>query len=237
MARDKAHEEIHLDTVQSPTRGHSKHVELHHDHIAAEALGGTAQELGASYWRSPKFLGTLTATCLAQISGYLGWVLPANTIALVNEAIGPSDNLIWLAVSWTVGFAVGLALVGRLSDIFGRRWFFIACSVLSLLGNVIGAAAQSIEMLIVRLLLDLAHGELLMVLYRLQTLSTAWQHPVNFRSTLSWASWCRTRTVDPSTRSSCLPLCLSLYLVLRLPAVFTRIRVCSGGGRTFSGSL
>ncbi|KAK3078014.1 hypothetical protein LTS18_008654, partial [Coniosporium uncinatum] len=148
MARDKAHEEIHLDTVQSPTRGPSKHVELHHDHIAAEALGGTAQELGASYWRSSKFLGTLIATCLAQISGYLSWVLPANTISLVNEAIGPSTNFIWLAVSWTVGFAVGLALVGRLSDIFGRRWFFIASSGLALLGNVIGAAAQSIDMLI-----------------------------------------------------------------------------------------
>ena len=121
---------------------------LHHDHIAAEALGGDARDLGNVYWYSPKFLGTVIATCLAQISGYLGWVLPANTISLINEAIGPSPNVIWLATSWTVGFAVSLALVGRLSDIFGRRWFFMGSSILSLIGNIVGASAQSIDMLI-----------------------------------------------------------------------------------------
>ncbi|KAL1598144.1 hypothetical protein SLS59_007154 [Nothophoma quercina] len=100
------------------------------------------------YFRSPGFVGTLTATCLAQISGYLGWVLPANTLSLINAAIGPSPNITWVAISWTLGFAVGFTLVGRLSDIFGRRWFFIGSSILGLIGNIIGASAQSIDMLI-----------------------------------------------------------------------------------------
>lgn len=89
------------------------------------------------------FIGTVVATCLAQISGYLGWVLPANTLSLIDAAIGPSPNIIWLAVSWTTGFAVAFTLVGRLSDIFGRRWFFIGSSVLAVIGNIIGASAQS----------------------------------------------------------------------------------------------
>ena len=67
---------------------------------------------------------------------------------LINAAIGPSPNIIWVSISWTAAFAVGFTLVGRLSDIFGRRWFFIASSLLGLIGNIIGASAQSINMLI-----------------------------------------------------------------------------------------
>ena len=63
-------------------------------------------------------------------------MLPANTLALINAAIGPSPNIAWVAISWTLGLAIGFTLVGRLSDIFGRRWFFI------------GASAQNISMLI-----------------------------------------------------------------------------------------
>jgi MFS family permease len=67
------------------------------------------------YW-SRGFLGTLKAICLAQISGYLGWVLPANKLSLINASLGSSPNILWVATSWTLGFTLGFALVGRLSD-------------------------------------------------------------------------------------------------------------------------
>ncbi|KAF2263053.1 fungal trichothecene efflux pump [Lojkania enalia] len=127
---------------------HQRSHGLHHDHVAAEALGGHTSSLPKGYYRSLNFFGTVIATCLAQISGYLGWVLPSNTLALINAAIGPSPNIIWVSISWTAGFAVGFTLVGRLSDIFGRRWFFICSSFVGLIGNIIGASAQSIDMLI-----------------------------------------------------------------------------------------
>ncbi|KAH7406631.1 fungal trichothecene efflux pump [Phaeosphaeria sp. MPI-PUGE-AT-0046c] len=146
MAEEKQFQEN--TTQRSNSLSHQPSRGLHHDHVAEEALGGTTADLGRSYFTSVSFIGTVIATCLAQISGYLGWVLPANTLSLINAAIGPSPNIIWVGISWTAGFAIGFTLVGRLSDIFGRRWFFIAASVLGLIGTIIGASAQSINMLI-----------------------------------------------------------------------------------------
>lgn len=145
-----ADEKVYHEEVTNDHSHASRHdAGLHHDHIAQEALGGHTGDLPKGYYHSPGFIGTVIATCLAQISGYLGWVLPANTLALINAAIGPSPNIIWVSISWTAGFAVGFTLVGRISDIFGRRWFFICSSILGLVGTIIGAAAQNINMLIV----------------------------------------------------------------------------------------
>ncbi|CAK4033324.1 MFS general substrate transporter [Lecanosticta acicola] len=120
---------------------------LHHDTVAPEAIGGTEGDLPANYYLSARFLGTLIATCLAQISGYLGWVLPANTISLIVAELGGGSHSIWLAVSWQIGFTVGFLWIGRLSDIFGRRWFFMGSSILAVFGNILGSCAQSINML------------------------------------------------------------------------------------------
>ncbi|CAN9381956.1 unnamed protein product [Alternaria alternata] len=148
MAEEKQYrEEVTTDPSLTHQHTASSHG-LHHDHVAQEALGGHTADLGKSYFTSINFIGTVVATCLAQISGYLGWVLPANTLSLINAAIGPSPDIIWVGISWTAGFAIGFTLVGRLSDIFGRRWFFICSSILGLVGNIIGASAQSINMLI-----------------------------------------------------------------------------------------
>lgn len=40
-------------------------------------------------------------------------------------------------------------MVGQLSDIFGRRWFFIFGSSVALIGSIIGAFAKDVNTLIV----------------------------------------------------------------------------------------
>jgi len=203
MDEKDIHEETAADGHISQVKTNNSHG-LHHDHVAEEALGGTTSDLPKGYYRSAGFIGTvvvssplavfslrtrltsLKATCLAQISGYLGWVLPANTLTLINAAIGPSPNIIWVSISWTAGFAIGFTLVGRLSDIFGRRWFFITASILGLIGNIIGASAQSINMLIatnVRMSSTNTTAGQALITY--SSLSTVLQLPASFLSTSS----------------------------------------------------
>ncbi len=50
-------------------------------------------------------------------------------------------------------------IVGRLSDIFGRRWFFIVGSIIGLVGNIIAATAHSVNALIgAEVLIGIASG-------------------------------------------------------------------------------
>jgi MFS family permease len=71
-----------------------------------------------------------------------------NLSALINADIGPSNNLNWVATTWTLGSAIGFLLVGRLSDIFGRKWMVLGCQVLGTIGMIVGATAQNINTLI-----------------------------------------------------------------------------------------
>lgn len=44
--------------------------------------------------------------------------------------------------------AVLLLLVGRLSDVFGRRWFFIIGSAIGMVGSIVAATAHGVPQVI-----------------------------------------------------------------------------------------
>ncbi|KAF2165680.1 hypothetical protein M409DRAFT_23970 [Zasmidium cellare ATCC 36951] len=94
------------------------------------------------------FIGTYVAAGLGACSVYGAFVLPATSLSYINTAIGPSANITGVVLAWTLCLAVGYTLVGRLSDIFGRRWFFIGASLLATLGTIIGATAHDVNQLI-----------------------------------------------------------------------------------------
>ncbi len=58
METDKP-EIIEAENPRDEERHGKVPIALHHDHVADEAIGGRAKDLGASYWRSRKFMGTL----------------------------------------------------------------------------------------------------------------------------------------------------------------------------------
>lgn len=48
-----------------------------------------------------------------------------------------------------MGSSIGFLLVGRLSDLFGRKWMVMSTTVLSLIGCILGGTAKNVTMLIV----------------------------------------------------------------------------------------
>ncbi|KXL43763.1 hypothetical protein M433DRAFT_5374 [Acidomyces richmondensis BFW] len=144
----KPHPEAGLDDIESVYGSKDGgDVAIHTETFAIkrEALG---TDLPPHYWRSPGFIGTVAALCFGNISNYTSWVMPSNSLDLINKSIGPSKNISWVALSYTLGLAVGFLLVGRLSDIFGRRWFFIGGNFLAVICGILGAVAKNINTVI-----------------------------------------------------------------------------------------
>ncbi|KAF2468936.1 MFS general substrate transporter [Lindgomyces ingoldianus] len=77
-----------------------------------------------------------------------GFALIAPVLGDIAIALGPTDSIIWLSLVYTMGLAVGLTLVGRLSDIFGRRYFFIFGTALGCVGAIVASTAHTVPTLI-----------------------------------------------------------------------------------------
>ncbi|KAN0099069.1 MFS general substrate transporter [Hyaloscypha variabilis] len=107
-----------------------------------------SQDLPKGYFYSPLFLGTLAAAGLSLMAGAGTFGLASPLLGTINADIGPNPNYIWVGLIYILTWGPAQLLVGRLSDLFGRRYFFIGGTVLGLIGCIVSARASSIPMLI-----------------------------------------------------------------------------------------
>ncbi|CAK7232396.1 hypothetical protein SBRCBS47491_008255 [Sporothrix bragantina] len=112
--------------------------------VAEEATG---ENLPDGYYYSLDFLGTFTALCLSAMALYMYLLMPSAVLSTINAALGPSPLISWWAIGRTAAQSVTFTLVGRLSDIFGRRYFFLGGNALALIGIAITASSFSIAQL------------------------------------------------------------------------------------------
>lgn len=122
MAPDRIQSQVHQttdDDFQSTTKNgdSDSEIAIRTDTYAInKAALGT--ELPANYWQSPRFLGTVAALIFGNMSAFASWVMPSNSLAIINQSIGPSNQISWVALAFTLGLSVGFLIVGRLSGKF-----------------------------------------------------------------------------------------------------------------------
>jgi EmrB/QacA subfamily drug resistance transporter len=104
----------------------------------------------------PGYLLSHRATLLAFAGLMLGMLLAALNQTIVATALphivddlGGMDHYSWVFSSYMLASTVTVPLYGRLSDVHGRRPFFIAGIVIFMAGAVIGGTAQSMTQLII----------------------------------------------------------------------------------------
>ncbi|ROT38299.1 MFS general substrate transporter [Sodiomyces alkalinus F11] len=105
-------------------------------------------ELPSGYFKSASFIGTMFAAQSAWAAGVGSFALAAPLLGTINQEIGPNPQIAWVALAYTLPLAVFQTLVGRLSDLFGRRYFFIFGTLLSLVGCIVCSTAKDVPSLI-----------------------------------------------------------------------------------------
>ncbi|KAI0409938.1 fungal trichothecene efflux pump [Xylaria palmicola] len=147
--------------------------------VCDEARG---DDLPKGYFYSIRFLGALAGFCLAAISAYIFLLFPTNILTYINAEIGPSPYISWVNIGRTLALSFTYTILGRLSDLFGRRWFFIIGNLVALVGIIVCSTAKNVNTLIVgstiygigetvQLSFNVAIGELVPNKYRPAVLS------------------------------------------------------------------
>jgi MFS family permease len=140
-----------LDKPEERRVSHESHLEkaAHgHDHHTMTGFDTNIESLPPGYFTSTFFIGTMLAAALGLLAGVAGFGYAAPVLAVINADIGPDPNLAWVGLVYTLMLAVFLTLVGRVSDVFGRRWVFAGGSCLGVIGSIICAVAKDIPTLI-----------------------------------------------------------------------------------------
>lgn len=68
--------------------------------------------------------------------------------SIIDLLTGPDPDVAWVLLTVVLGQTVVFTLNGRLSDIFGRRYFFIGGASLGLIGFVISGSAKDLSTII-----------------------------------------------------------------------------------------
>lgn len=67
---------------------------------------------------------------------------------MINADIGPDSNVYLVSLINTLIKGVGLLLVGRISDLVGRRYFIIGGQCCGIIGGIIAATAKNVNQVI-----------------------------------------------------------------------------------------
>jgi EmrB/QacA subfamily drug resistance transporter len=124
---------------------------LQEDPVSAAAPETTPTEVGAAdapYRLSPEhrrvFIGLMIGMFVASVSQTI--VGPA--MPRIVAELGGMDHYSWIAVAAMLVSAVTVPIVGKLSDLYGRRAFYLGGLVTFMVGSLVAWQAQNFGMLV-----------------------------------------------------------------------------------------
>lgn len=95
-----------------------------------------------------QLLVALTGVLLAMLLAALSQTIVATAMPRIISDLGGFDRYTWATTSYMVASAVAIPIVGRLSDFYGRRIFFLLGITIFMIGSVPAGLSQTMTQLI-----------------------------------------------------------------------------------------
>ena len=125
----------------------------------AQAPAGPATQGGAAgpqavAWQGPglsrrEVMLTLAGVMLGMFLAALDQTIVGTAMPRIIGDLGGFDRYTWVTTAYIVASTSVVLLIGRLSDIYGRKWLFITCLAIFLGGSTLSGISQSMNQLII----------------------------------------------------------------------------------------
>jgi EmrB/QacA subfamily drug resistance transporter len=92
---------------------------------------------------------TLAGVLLALFLASLDQTIVATAMPRIISDLEGFDRYTWVTTAYLVASTTAVPIVGKLTDMYGRKWFYIAGIGVFLLGSVLAGASQTMTQLIV----------------------------------------------------------------------------------------
>ena len=91
---------------------------------------------------------TMVGVMLAMFLSSLDQTVVSTAMPRIIADLGGFDRYTWVTTSYLVASTSVLPIVGRLTDIYGRKWFFVVAIGVFLIGSVLAGLSQTMTQLI-----------------------------------------------------------------------------------------
>ncbi|WP_043110125.1 MDR family MFS transporter [Paraoerskovia marina] len=101
---------------------------------------------------------------LAMLLAALDQTVVSTALPTIVSDLGGAEHLSWVVTSYMLASTATTVLWGKLGDLYGRKWLFIICIVIFLIGSILSGTSQTMGQLIAWRAVQGAGGGGLMVL-------------------------------------------------------------------------
>jgi EmrB/QacA subfamily drug resistance transporter len=115
-----------------------------------------------SWLRNPK-VATMLGVCLAMLLAALDQTIVSTALPTIVKDLGGLEHLSWVFTAYMLASTVTVPLYGKLSDIYGRKWFLLGAIAIFLIGSVLAGTATNMFLLIAYRALQGVGGGAIMV--------------------------------------------------------------------------